>query len=631
MTTQNKPHLIYDGTCGFCTSFIERWKGTTGDRVEYVPSQECGGKFPQISNEKFDESVQLVEVDGSVYQGAEAVFRTLAHGPRRFSNLPLRMYQLVPGVSFLSECGYHFVAQRRPMFNKLYSEFTQWEMNRSEYVLTRNLFLTLLGLVYLTAFLSLAVQVEGLFGSQGIIPIKETLSKLEVRSGDGFWWKHPTLFWLNSEDSFLKEVCYAGSFLSFLVVLGVGRAPLLFVLWFLYLSLIQVGGKFLGYQWDTLLLEMGFLSVFFAPFRFRKATQPPPSKTIVFLLRLLLFKLIFFSGWVKVFGGDPNWKELRALNFHYETQPLPTWLGWYAHHLPHSILQFSVFLVFVIQLAIPFLIFGTRRPRIFAFFALAFLQILILLTGNYGFFNWMTLVLCLILLDDKFLRPLIQLKFLKRLPFFSMAAVEEENKRALVSEPEFKKAVIAFLFVIFVAFNFFMKVIPLLDRTYKPPQVMSHLYEYIRPYYIINGYGLFAWMTTTRPEISIEGSMDGKVWKEYEFKWKPGDLKKAPAFIAPYHPRLDWQMWFAALGAYQRNPWLISMMLQLIKGSEPVLELLGSNPFPEKAPRYMRAMIYDYRFTDWETKEKDGTWWRKELKGMYTPVLELPIPNKTEE
>ncbi len=618
---QNKPHLIYDGDCGFCTSFVERWQGATGDRVEYLPSQEVGERFPQIPREGFEESVQLAEVDGSVYQGAEAVFRTLAYGPGRFSRLPLALYQNVPGAPFLTERAYYFVAQRRPLFNQIFSVLNRLERERSEYFLIRRLFLFLMGLIYLVAFLSLAVQVEGLIGSQGITPVSETLSQLESRAGGDSLWKYPTLFWLDSGDSFLKAVCYGGSFLSLLVVMGVGRAPLLFVLWFMYLSLLQVGGKFLGYQWDILLLEMGFLAVFFAPFRFFSSNQPPPSRAIIFLLRLLLFKLIFFSGWVKAFGGDPNWKELRALNFHYETQPLPTWIGWYAHQLPHSLHQFSVFMVFVIQLAIPFLIFGTRKLRIYAFFAFAVFQILILLTGNYGFFNWITIVLCLVLLDDQFLKKMMQTKVLRTLPWSSSTSVDQPT---LVSEPKFKQWLIVFLLVISIASNFFMKMIPLIDRSYKPPQVMSAIYDLIRPYHIINGYGLFAWMTTARPEISIEGSLDGKEWREYGFKWKPGDLKKAPSFIAPHQPRLDWQMWFAALGNYQRNPWLVRMMTQLLKGSQPVLDLLASNPFPDTPPKYIRAVLYDYRFTDGETREKEGTWWRKELKGMYTPVLQLP-------
>jgi len=624
MEPQKKPQLIYDGDCGFCTNFIERWKGATGDKVEYLPSQEAGGQYPQISEEQFNESVQLADVDGSIYQGAEAVFRTLAYGAGFFSRFPLMMYQNVPGVLFASETVYRFVARRRKGFNKLFSALSLLEENRSEYILMRRLFLFFMGLIYFAAFLSLAVQVEGLIGSQGISPVEETLKQFKSRAGDYYFWKLPTIFWLESGDAFLKSVCYLGSVLSILVSLGMARAPLLLLLWIMYLSLLQVGEKFLGYQWDILLLEIGFLSIFLAPFRFRSANPEPPSKGIIFLLRCVLFKLIFFSGWVKVFGGDPNWKELRALYFHYETQPLPTWIGWYAHQMPHSFHQFSVFIVFVIQMAIPFLIFGTRKPRIFAFFAFAVLQALILLTGNYGFFNWLTLALCLVLLDDKFILRLNNAKILKKLSFPEFASVSADKGQAVAWEPRIKNWVVILLVVTFVPLNLFTKLAPIIDRTYKPPEALREVSRFIRPLHIVNSYGLFAWMTTTRPEIFIEGSLDGKEWRTYGFKWKPGDVNKPPAFVAPHQPRLDWQMWFAALSNYQRNPWLVRMMVQLMKGSRPVLSLIETNPFPDKAPRYMRAVVYDFHFTDKKTRNEAGAWWRKKFKGMYTPVLQLP-------
>ncbi|QPJ66488.1 MAG: DUF393 domain-containing protein [Candidatus Nitrohelix vancouverensis] len=610
MATIGKPLLIYDGDCGFCLFWIERWGHVTADRVDYAPYQEVASRFPNISREQFEKSVQLVEPDGSVYAGAEAVFRALSHAPGALAKWPLGCYRKLPGASRVCEAVYRAVANRRMELGAI----QRWcGSAQEEYLLARRLILVLLACIYFIAFGSLALQATGLLGSQGILPLESTLQAFAERGGEDRLWRYPTLFWINSSDAFLMGVCFAGMALALLAALGAVPMLVFFLLWFLYLSIVQVGGIFMGYQWDTLLLEAGVIAILLSPLQWWMAARArtEPSILAIWLCRLLLFKVMFSSGWVKAFGGDSNWTELRALNFHYETQPLPTWLGWYAHQLPTSIQQVSVFVVFLIQLAVPFLIFGSRKCRVIAFFAFLFLQTLILLTGNYCFFNALTLTLCISLLDDDTLKRWAPVFF---------------NRRGATLLPKplplIHRTLIACFAMIWLVLTIWTQTVPMIDRSYKPSGLIAQANRWVSPFHSINSYGLFAWMTTLRREIVIQGSRDGKEWLDYTFKWKPGALDEAPRFVAPHQPRLDWQMWFAALGNYKRNFWLLRMMDQMLKGSQPVLGLFADNPFPERPPRYLRAVLFDYKFTDWETKSREGKWWKRERLGLYAPVLE---------
>jgi len=613
MESQNRPVLIYDGDCNFCRRWVNRWRHVTQDRVDYLSSQEAARLFPHISPEKFQASVQLVQPDGSVYDGAEAVFRALACNPKH--GWPLWLYRRVPAVAVGTEFLYRFVARNRIAFSRL----TQWlwgdHLELSTWYSTRRVFLVLLGGIYFFAFISLWVQIEGLVGSRGIVPIKEFLDGVKKITGAERYWILPTVFWLNASDALLNFLCLAGAGLSLCVVGRIFVVPSLILLWLFYLSLMTAGQEFMAFQWDILLLEVGFLAIFLAPSGGRMKAESPPSPMVLFLYRFLLFRVIFSSGMAKLASGDQTWRDGTALNFHYETQPLPTWGGWYAHQLPSWFQEFSVGCMFMIQLAVPFFIFAPRRIRHTACVVLACFQLLIIITGNYAFFNFLTIALCLLLLDDTFWK--------KWLPERMVFTYSNESRNGL-ENGKAKKWAIGMLSAMVLFISVTHHLIPLVFKGSEAPSLSRTVNNWIRPLHIVNTYGLFAVMTTRRPEIIIEGSRDGETWKAYEFKWKPGGLNRPPEFVAPHQPRLDWQMWFAALGGYRQNSWVLQFMARLLEGAEPVLNLLETNPFPDKPPEQIRAVVYEYKFTDFSGWRADGSWWRRELKGLYAPALQLP-------
>jgi hypothetical protein len=394
-----------------------------------------------------------------------------------------------------------------------------------------------------------------------------------------------------------------------------------------YLSLSVVCEIFLSYQWDALLLETGFLAIFFAPFQLvpRLSRERQPSRLMLWMLRWLLFRLMFSSGVVKLASGDLTWHNLTALTVHYETQPLPTWIGWYAHQLPGWFQRFSCGAMFAIELALPFLILAPRRLRFVACGSFVMLMALISVTGNYCFFNWLTIALCVLLLDDAAILSWCRGASVKRR---ASDAVTTALHRSAATTVWLRwrfwaiAPVAAAILLVTIVQQFRVSRI----RVRWPAPVLRaymHTYQSIAPFRSVNTYGLFAVMTTSRAEIVIEGSDDGLTWKTYEFKYKPGELTRRPRFVAPHQPRVDWQMWFAALGSYQGNPWFINFCVRLLQGQPEVLALLRTNPFPGTPPRYIRAMMYDYSFTDLATRWATGAWWRRELRGLYCPVLSL--------
>jgi len=481
----------------------------------------------------------------------------------------------------------------------------------STYRISSWLFLRIVGLIFFIAFVSLWTQVHGLIGASGITPVPELIERASARFGIERFWFLPTVFWISSSDWFLHVVCAVGALGSIAVILGFLSVPILFLLWLLYLSLVTVGDVFLRFQWDSLLLEVGFLSIFLAPLALRsKLSDAPDMPRIVrWAFWFLLFKLVFLSGVVKLASGDYAWRTLTALNVHYETQPLPTWIGWYAHQLPTWLQKLSTVNMFAIELILPFFIFAARKLRLAGCVAFVGLQFLILVTGNYCFFNTLTIALCLLLVDDstwprQFLRP-------------------PEPRLTMTRFAQVWKKWIAAPMVALILFASSMQIL----RTtgfpaglIKPGLVFVQLMSSFRS---VNSYGLFAVMTTSRLEIVIEGSNDGKEWRTYEFKWKPQDVKRRPRFVAPHQPRLDWQMWFAALGQYRSQPWFMKFVQRLLEGSPAVLGLLAENPFPDAPPRFIRAAAYDYHFTDFAEKKRDGAWWRRVRTGLFSPSMSL--------
>ena len=649
-TPPPKPLMVFDGDCNFCTLWIRRWQQMTGDAVDYLPAQEphITAQFPEIPREQFDTAVQLIETDGSIYSGAEAVFRTLAHNPNR--QWPSRLYEKSPSFAVVTEWAYGLVAENRKFFSRLTRWFWGRHVEQPTYFSTRWIFLRALGVVYLIAFVSLWTQVSGLIGHNGILPTDQFMSAAQQQcdlQGIGLdrFRLLPTLCWFNSSDGFLHVQCAAGAGLAILLIVGIAPAPCLALLWLLYLSLVTVGRDFLGFQWDNLLLEAGLLAIFFAPLQLlprwgallgartalsassvasgladkavrAPVQETPPSRIVLWLLRLLLFKLMFSSGCVKLLSGDPNWRNLTALTFHYQTQPLPTFIGWYANQLPLWFQKASCVAMFCIELGAPFLIFAPRRLRFCGGAAIAFLQILILLTGNYMFFNLLTLALCLLLLDDFALAKFAPPKFRR---WFSLSLQPSAFSLHTLRWPRFITVPLASVVIVLSLFQ--MRLMFGVRPVWLFPVAVAD--EWLAPFRSFNGYGLFAVMTTDRREIIVEGSNDGVNWLPYEFKYKPGNVDRRPVFVAPHQPRLDWQMWFAALGDAQQNPWFMNFCDRLLQGSPEVLALLDKNPFPNHPPRYIRAEFYEYRFTNFAERRATGAWWQRELLGEYLPPISL--------
>ncbi len=589
----------------------------TGEAVEYLPSQDplVADRFPEIPPEAYLNSVQLIEPDGRVYTSAEAVMRSLAKAPNRA--WMWKAYQRLPGAVFVSEFAYRFVAAHRTAFSAL--TWLGWGTNvePASYFLTRLVFLRVLGLIYLMAFASLSVQMLGLVGSGGILPASETMSAVRAQCDQmGLGWDRyrlfPTLCWLGAGDAALQAQCGMGAVLAALLVAGVAPQLCLAGLWLLYLSLTTIGREFMAYQWDNLLLEVGLLSIFFAPRGLwpKQLAESDPPKIFLWLLRWLLFRLMFLSGVVKLTSGDPTWRNLDALSFHYETQPLPTWLGWHADQLPDWFHQSSAVMMFAIELAVPFLIFLPRRLRFLAALAFVALELLIAATGNYGFFNWLTILLCLLLLDDSMIQRWLPKKFVLKFP----------SRVVVPATAAFKfRLGLAAIFAAMVAVVTFIQISSAFRVQRQWPKPVASIYQWMSPLRSVNAYGLFSVMTTSRPEIIVEGSNDGVRWQAYEFRYKPGDVQHRPAFVAPHMPRLDWQMWFAALGDYRHNPWFLQFCHRLMDGAPEVLALLKHNPFPESPPRYLRAHMYDYQFADGKTRRETGSWWVRDSERLYFP------------
>jgi hypothetical protein len=323
---------------------------------------------------------------------------------------------------------------------------------------------------------------------------------------------------------------------------------------------------------------------------------------------------MFASGVVKLLHDDPSmptWHDLTALAYHYETQCLPPWTAWYAHHLPLWWQRLSCALMFVIELAVPFLIFGPRVARLIAAVAFIGFQLLIIGTGNYTFFNWLTIALAVMLCDDRALAAVLPERLVPRRSVVDATRPAANRFRLVVQAP-----VMALLLV--AATLTFAQQLAGRDVV---PALADPLLRRLAPLRSVNGYGLFARMTTVRNEIVIEGSDDGTTWLPYEFPWKPGDVMRRPTFVAPHQPRLDWQMWFAALMPYRANPsqWFTHLLQRVLEGEPSVLALLASNPFPTTPPRYVRAVVWEYHFSD--PGDPSGAWWRREWRGIYAPSL----------
>ncbi|MCB9642049.1 MAG: lipase maturation factor family protein [Myxococcales bacterium] len=464
-------------------------------------------------------------------------------------------------------------------------------------------FLQALGWVYLFAFLSIWSQMIPLFGEEGLLPIQNIVRAWQAYAGrEQLGWSvyrmFPTLAWFNPSDQGLRWLCGAGLLGSVMLILRIAPRYTLFALWILHLSLVRAGRVFYAYQWDNLLLEAGFLAIWLAPKSlypgFFRLSEPP--RIARWLLYWLLFRLMFFSGVAKIQSGDSTWRNFTALSYHYETQPLPTLFAWYAHRLPLWFHKMSALIMFFIELIVPFGIFSLALRRVTAMF-FGLLMLMIGLHGNYGYFGILTCAISLLLLDDRFFSELLPRSLQQRY------LVEVAPQTSILSRS-------SLMFV--AALILVVSGLQSLSRAWKeidaPLQTMPVL-SWVRSFRSINRYHLFPVMTTRRPEIMIEGSVDGKVWKPYRFRYKPDLPEKTPRFAFFHMPRLDWQLWFAALSPRRRHRWLHTFLLQLRVNHPNALALLGNNPFPQKPPRHVRAVLKDCHFSDPSERNQQQVWW----------------------
>jgi len=465
----------------------------------------------------------------------------------------------------------------------------------SDYALTRFVFQRLLAFLYAVAFLIAANQLKGLIGSRGLLPLRLFLQRVS-------FWEAPSLFWLNHSNTFLLALSWLGFALSMFALLGFSdlystwlSVFVWFLLWLLYLSIVNVGQTFYGFGWEMLILETGFLAIFLGSMR------APPSEIVIWLLRWVLFRLMFGAGMIKI-RGDSCWRDLTCLQFHYETQPLPNPLSWYFHHLPVWANRGGVLFNHFAELIVPFGYFGPRKVRIAAGLITIVFQGILILSGNLSWLNCITIVLCFACFDDRFLTSIL-----------AVIGGWLPARAAEMAYPNFVIYALAALVAL-------LSIKPALNIL-SPAQAMNASFD---PLHLVNTYGAFGSVTRERDEIVIEGTNDSIVtentpWTEIPFKGKPGDLFRRPPQVTPYHFKIDWQMWFAAMSSYQYNPWLLNLMGKILQGEKDAIELLGPNPFPGAPPKFVRVRSYKYHFTGWGEK----AWWKRDLVGEYLPPLSL--------
>lgn len=483
------------------------------------------------------------------------------------------------------------------------------------YRLTAWLFLRGLGLIYLIAFLSFYLQYKGLIGEQGILPFNLFLKSAQTNLGTASYILIPAINWINSSEMFMHWQLLISIGLSVLLIAGIFPLGISILLWVSYLSVVNVGQIFMSYQWDVLLLETGFLSIFISSYKLISKPQSAraPSPILIFLFRILLFKLMFSSGIGKLLSGDEAWRNLTALDFHYFTQPIPNPISWYLYQPPHWFHKLSVLITLVIEIIVPFFYFVPGKLRRISGYITIIFQLIIMASGNYTFFNLIAIFLCMFLYDDEILSTLIPYKENGSGTQYKFLGIAGKSDNAA------KVALVVFAVLILClnALQFGIRYFGLREI----PKPLITATRYISGFRIVNNYGLFTVMTTERPEIVIQGSNDGIKWSDYEFRYKPGDPKKSLRFVAPHQPRLDWQMWFAALGDYRANPWIINLLYRLKSGSAETIDFFWKNPFPDTPPVYLRTVIYNYKFTTIKERKETGAVWKREYRGLYLPVI----------
>jgi hypothetical protein len=506
------------------------------------------------------------------------------------------------------------------------SSATRWlfeaEHGATDRLIPRWLFLRALGCIYFSAFFSLAFQIRGLIGPNGILPANDYLQAVVQTFGHarGIWFA-PTVLWFSSGPHMLMELCWAGMGAALLLVLNLWPRGMLAICFVCFLSFVSAAQDFSGYQSDGMLLEAGFISLFFAPSGLRPGfgRSSPPMRASLFLLQWEWFRIYFESGVAKRMSGDPEWRHFTAMDEYYQNGPLPTWIGWYMQHLPHWFHASTAFGTLALELVLVWMLFLPRRWRIVCFFIVTPWELGVIFTANYTFLNYLVLALGVLLLDDEFL-----LRFLPqgwKQPFTGAATPEQHQGQTSGGLRDQLKIAKLCLTAVLFAWIFYATVAEMIWMV-GPLPVLTWPVVALEPFRIANRYGLFAVMTRGRYEIEFQGSDDGKIWVAYPFRYKPQDLDKSPGIYAPYQPRFDWNLWFASLGSWQEYSIVPRTEVRLLSNDSDVLSLFKQNPFPQKPPRQVRAVLWQYWFTSMAEKRPQGLWWRRQFLGLYAPTIE---------
>jgi hypothetical protein len=454
----------------------------------------------------------------------------------------------------------------------------RWFAPDAPYVRARWIWLRALGLIFFSAFYSLLFQIHGLIGPNGILSARDYLQALRQFAGAKAFWLAPTLLWLNAGDGALDAIVWVGIAASIAIVVNFFPRIAIAVAGICFLSFIGAAQDFASYQSDGMLLEAALLSLFLG----RK--DRAPTRAAVFMLQWEWFRIYFESGVVKILSGEPQWRDLTAMDKYYENGPLPTWIGWHVQQWPHGFHAFTAALTLIVELLVVWLLFFPKKSKLIAFCITTPLQIGIILTANYAFLNYLVLALGFFLLEDR--------------------------KRSDGPKPVLHQIVALPLLFITTIASFMFPNFPTVTL--------------LEPFRVANSYGLFAVMTRARYEIEFQGTRDGTTWVAYPFRYKPQDPREAPGIYAPYQPRFEWNLWFASLGTWESNRWVVNTEARLRENEPSVLRLFARNPFAVAPPTAVRTMLWRYWFTTREERRRTGAWWRRELVGEYAPALGTP-------
>ena len=470
-----------------------------------------------------------------------------------------------------------------------------------DYWLSRLVISRGMGAIYLVAFLVAFNQFPALLGERGLLPAPDFIRQIPFD-------RIPSLFHLRYSDRLLRAAAAIGIVLSVAIVLGiVDAAPVLvwmlvwLVLWVVYLSIVNIGQIFYGFGWESLLLEAGFLAIFLGP-----ASIAPPI-VVIWMFRWLLFRVEFGAGLIKL-RGDPCWRDLTCLYYHHETQPMPNPLSWFFHHLPRPLHKAEVAGNHFAQLIAPIGLAFPQPISDAAGLVIIVTQLWLVLSGNFSWLNWVTIVCAVAALDNAALSSLLPI-----------------HSAVLTAQPGWFQVVLLAL-TLFILVLSYAPARNLLSRR----QLMNFSFN---PFHLVNAYGAFGSITRVRYEIVVEGTAalalgPATDWKEYEFKGKPTALRRLPPQVAPYHLRLDWLMWFAAMSSPGEHTWFIPLLIKLLQNDRPTLKLIKRNPFAEKAPAYVRARLYRYRFSTPAERRTTRQWWMRQLVGDYVPPVRLRLSER---